>query len=172
MKIYYPPPCATVFPLCFCEYLCAMFLNVSLYIYLHLFSVFVVGSPFKGPLRRRGILFQQTLVLFARPLHLLTLILTSFMIPRVKMPMALSMWGRHSFHSSKDPSLFFFLFSFRLYDTYSKEQGRWSEVVDRKKSLLTYLARVSHDKRDKEHFHHMVKEMGETTGSLLTAWIL
>ena len=27
VKIYYPPPCATVFPLCFCEYLCAMFLN-------------------------------------------------------------------------------------------------------------------------------------------------
>ena len=29
-----------------------------------------------------------------------------------------------------------------MYDTYSKEQGRWSEVVDRKKNLFAYLARV------------------------------
>ena len=45
--------------------------------------------------------------------------------------------------------------------TYSKELSRWSEVVDRKKSLLSYLARISHDQRDKDHFHHLVKEIGE-----------
>ena len=31
-----------------------------------------------------------------------------------------------------------FFFLFRLYETYFKEQVRWSEVVDRKKTLLAY----------------------------------
>ena len=67
---------------------------------------------------------------------------------------------------------FFSPFFFRLYETYSKEQVRWSEIIDRKKILLTYLARVSYDQRDKDYFCRTVKEVGDSTGSLLTAWIL
>ena len=61
---------------------------------------------------------------------------------------------------------------FRLYETYSKEQVRWSEIIDRKKILLTYVAHVSYDQRDKDYFRRTVKEVGDSTGSLLTAWIL
>ena len=50
----------------FLSMLVCNFSKVSLYIYIHLLYVFVVGSPFKGPLARQGILFQRTLVLCAR----------------------------------------------------------------------------------------------------------